>query len=164
MQNNALHTQLACSAHRLFPFGKASFGYRSDACILPAKSAASIIATWRSATPFSSGVSTVVSSCLIFSRVHREPNSHSNYPTTHRSHQFYFAWHGGYQVLHIVLGGVLTVEKIHLGKPRIFVPDNHHALLSPSELYTLVSVQVCPPLNILTLPPQVLLLWWSCTA
>ena len=76
VQINALHAQLPFSAHRLSPFGEALFGYSSNVCVLAVRPAASIIAIWRLATPFSSGVPAVASSCLIFSRVH----SSNSYP------------------------------------------------------------------------------------
>ena len=70
----ASHAQWACSAHILSPRGKSSDGYITDACILAARLADSIIPIWRSATSLYSGVSLVVNSCRIFSLRHRDPN------------------------------------------------------------------------------------------
>ena len=109
---DALHAQLACSVHRFLPFGKASLGYRSDARILAARPAASTMAIWRLAAPFSSEVSEVVSCCLIVSQ---NPHPYRFLPCL-----FCDARN---QVLREILGGViLTAEKIHLGNPQIKHP------------------------------------------
>ena len=53
-------------------------------------SAASIMAVWRSSTPFSSGALAVVKFFLIFSQAHRAPNSPSNSPLLIAPHHLYF--------------------------------------------------------------------------